>query len=405
MRRWVVIIIVLGAVGLIALLAILGSKKKAYEVETKKVERTDITQVVTADGKIVPKKEVKISAKIYGEIKSIPVKEGDRVKKGDILVILDKTLFASAYEQAKAAVGTAQANLELARANHKQAKNTLERTKQLFEKGLVSDVELETAQTAFDVASAQLEAAKRALEQAQAALSSAKVELDKTELRSPMDGVVIQILKKEGEIALGSQLTEDVILKVADISEMHVSADVDETEVVWVKVGQTARIKVDALPNEVFLGKVIEIAHSAKIKQQISTSSAEEGADYEVKIKVEDGKIELLRPDMSATADIETETHKDVLAIPIGCLTARPDEKTGELKEVVFLFDNGIAKKVEVKSGISSDVMVELSSNSIKEGDEVICSPFDLVNQKLEDQDLVKLKKKKAPKKASSSGK
>lgn len=404
MKRWIIVIIVLVVIALIVLCSVSSSKKKAYEVETKKVERTDITQVVSADGKVVPKKEVKISARIYGEIKSIPVEEGDRVKKGDILVVLDKTLFASAHEQAKAAVGTAKANLELARANHKQATNTFERTKQLFDKGLVSDFELETSETAFEVASAQLEAAKRAVEQAQAALNAAKDELDKTELRSPMDGVVIQILKKAGEIALGSQFTEDVILKVADVSAMHVSSEVDETEIVWVKVGQTAKIKVDALPNDEFVGKVVEIAHSAKVKQQLTTTT-EEGADYEVKIEIQSGKVELLRPDMSATADIETETHTGVLAIPIGCLTARSDEKTGELKEVVFLFDNGTAKKIEVKSSISSDIMVEISSDAIKEGNEVICAPFDLVNQKLEDKDEVKLKQKRKPEKAAGSGK
>jgi len=391
MKRWVIVLVVAVLVVAVVWYVVAKSKHKGYEVKLKEVERADVTQVVTANGDIVPKKEVKVSARIYGEIKEIPVEEGDRVKEGDVLVVLDQTRFAAAYEQAKAAVGSAKANLELARANYKQAKSTLERMNKLSAKGLVSESELEAAQTAFDVAQAQVEAAKRAVEQAEAALGAAKDELDRTVIKSPMDGVVIQVLKEPGEIALGSQLTEDVIMKVADMSSMRMSAEVDETEIVWVKVGQTALVEVDALPNEEFVGKVVEIAHSAKIKQTLSTE--EEGADYEVKIEITDGPTERLRPDMSATADIETETHTGVLAIPIGCLTARADEKTGEIKEVVFKYDDGTAKMVEVESSISSDVLVEIAGN-ISEGDEIICAPFELVNQKLEDGDLVRPKRK-----------
>ena len=399
MKRWVAVLAVV-LVGLLVWYVAAKSGEKVYLVKLKKVVRTDITQLVTADGKIVPKKEVKISARIYGEIKEIPVKEGDVVKKGDVLVVLDQSRFASAYEQAKAALGSAKANLELARANYKQAQNAYERTKKLFEKGLVSESEWENVQTALEVAKAQLDAAGKAVEQAEATLRAAKDELDKTVIRSPMDGVVIQVLKEPGEIALGSQLTEDIIMKVADMSSMRMSAEVDETEIVWVKLGQTARIKVDALPNEKFAGRVVEISHSAKVKQ-IPTQE-EEGADYEVKIEITEGPVERLRPDMSATADIETETHTNVLAIPIGCLTARPDEKTGETKEVVFVYRDGVAKMVEVKSGLSSELLVEIEGD-IAEGDEIICAPFELVNQKLEDGDRVKPKKEKAEKSSGES--
>lgn len=384
----------------------LTSGKKAIEVQTEKVFRDDVTQTVTGNGKIYPVTEVNISARVAGEILEIRAEEGDSVKAGQVLVRLDN-------QQYKAMLDRQKSNILGARAAVKLAKNALKRAKELYQQNLISLAELENAQAQYDQAVSQLQ-------QAEAGLKEAEDALQKTILKSPMDGIVIRKNKEKGEIALGSQFQEDVILVIADLSEMEARVEVNENDIINVSLGDTAEVEIDAFPDTTFKGIVYEIANSAKTK---GVGTIEEVTNYEVKIRLLE-KLPSFRPGMSATADIATETHKNVLNIPIQSLTARereklerrsgvestPAERAGEaenrspkkrkkkkeddLVEVVFVVEDGIARMRPVKVGISDENYYEVLEG-VKEGEEVITGPFKVLSRTLKDGDPVEVKNKK----------
>lgn len=400
-----IIVIVIGAI----IFANLSSKDKAIAVQTEKAFVDDITQTVTGNGKIYPVTEVNISAKVAGEILEITADEGDSVKAGQLLVRLDSKQYVAMRDRQKS-------NILGARADVKLQKSKLDRTRELFRKNLIPKSELEMAE-------AQYEKAISYLQQAEASLKEAQDAVDKTILRSPMDGVVIKKNKEVGEIALGSQFQEDVILVIADLSQMEARVEVNENDIVNVSVGDTCAIEIDAFPDTSFQGIVHEISNSAKTK---AAGTIEEVTNYEVKILLTD-KLPDFRPGMSATADIATQTHKNVLNIPIQCLTARerkklkkkakiettPAERESEqennspkkrkmknekkLVEVVFVVEDGVAKMRPVKVGISDENYYEVLEG-LKEGEEVITGPFKVVSRTLKDGDRVKVENKKSRK-------
>lgn len=405
------LIIGIGVVAIIGIFIVMNlkkSKSSKIAVQVEKAKRGNITQVVSASGKIQPEVEVKISANISAEIIGLYVAEGDTVQKGQLLVRLDSTKYRAAVERARSNRKSGEANLL-------KAKSDYRRTSDLFNQKLTSQADLETAE-------ANLKLAESQLEQAEADLKQALDDLTKTKLYSPLDGTVTQINKEVGEIALGSMFQADVILVVSDLSRMEVISEVDENDVVLVSMGDTAHIEVDAIPDTAFTGVVREIAHSATTRGR---GTQEEITNFEVKIAILD-KEEKLRPGMSATVDIETETHFNVLKIPIQSVTARDQSEVNrvsnnaakqrsphkaraekssasddesqasvreELVEVVFVVNDQVAKIVPIKTGISSDLEIEVLSG-LEEGQEVVIGSYRALSKTLKDGSVVKITQK-----------
>lgn len=407
------VIVVVGVVVIIAAFIVFNLKKgKGGEipVQVEKVKRGDITQVVSASGKVQPEVEVKISANISAEIIGLYVKEGDEVQRGRLLVRLDSTKYRAAVERAKSNKKSAEANLLKANSDYK-------RSSDLYRQKLTSQADLESAEANRKLAESQLE-------QAEADLKQALDDLSKTKLYSPLNGTVTQVNKEVGEIALGSMFQADVILVVSDLTRMEVISEVDENDVVLVTDGDTTEIEVDALPDTTFMGVVSEIAHSATTRGR---GTQEEITNFEVKIAILD-KEEKLRPGMSATVDIRTETHYGVVNVPIQAVTARDrseinnspgaaandnpgktagDERSSdtgeigknsdreELVEVVFVVKDGIAKMVPVKMGISSDTDLEIIGG-LEEGQEVVTGSYRALTKTLKNGSTVKITQKPA---------
>jgi HlyD family secretion protein len=418
------------AVVVIAVFVFINLKKargNVIEVQTEGAKRGDITQLVSGSGKIQPEKEVKISAFVSAEIKRLHVKEGDAVTTGQLLVELDRTRYEAAFERAKSDLKSAQATL-------KKAKSELSRAKDLFAEKLFSEAELITVEANYDLA-------ESAIEQAEAMLKQARDDLDKTRLVSPIAGTVAKLDKEEGEIALGSMFQADVIMTVADLNRMEMVAEIDENDVVLVSLGDSAAIEVDALPDEKFHGIVSEIAHTATTRGR---GTQEEVTNFDVKIRVLDN-VEKLRPGMSATVDIQTETHKDVLYVPIQAITMRepsdttstvgefskktwrrkkgstrdaneelwggdrrngaedaPEKKTADsekekLIQVVFAVDNGKSRMIPVDTGISSEKNVEIT-NGLVGDEEIIVGSFRALTNLLKDGSKIKINNKKEKK-------
>lgn len=376
---------------IIAVMVVVNLKKsrgKTVEVNVTKVERGDLTKTVSGSGYIQPELDVQISARISAEIMAIDVEEGDVVEKGQLLVELDSQVYEAMKEKSESTVMSAQATLKRAEADYR-------RTKGLFEQNLASQAELDAREADKLLADSQLR-------QAQASLREAQDNLDKTRLMAPINGVVTKLNKEEGEIAVGSQFQADPIMTVSDLSRMEVLAEIDENDVVLVSEKDTTKIEVDAIPDTVLDGRVSEIAHEATTRGR---GTQEQVTNFEVKIAVL-SKIEKLRPGMSCTVDINTETHKDVLFVPIQCVTMRDmksdstktdkapaNEKEKDNREqVVFVVDNGIAKMVLVKTGISDDANIEITSG-LEEGQQVVSGSYKAISRELKDDAKVKIKK------------
>jgi len=382
--------IFIGALVVLLIIVVANLKKssgQSIKVQTDKVTQGNITASVSGSAKIQPEVQVKISANVSGQIVKLGVEEGDYVKKGQFLVQLDPTYYKAAVEQTAS-------SLKYAKAGFEKTKNEYERSKKLFADNLISKAELDIAKSTYQQAKAQVE-------QYDAALKQAKDNLSKTTIYSPMDGTVSQLNKKVGEMAMGSQFTLDVIMVVADLTKMLAETEIDENDVVSVSIGDTAKITVDAFSDTTFRGVVKEIANTGMTKGQ---GTQEEVTNFLVKVSMLD-KPKGLRPAMSATVDILTETHKNVLKIPIQCVTVRTpiksiEKKTSEAKtsseekkstenkkskkeekpiRVVFVVKDGIAHQVPVKTGISSDTEWEIVKG-LKEGDEVVSGSYKVLS-------------------------
>lgn len=392
---WTIVALIVFGVGGVIVKSALAEKKVA--VYTRAVERKTITQAVTASGKVQPVVKVEISAYVSAEIIRLSVQEGQAVKQGDLLVELDSMRYRATRDGYGAAVTAAQSQGKLAQINWEQAKRDFERVQSLHQQGLASKADVEAAKTKLEAQSSVVRAAQDDVQRASAQLRLAGDDVSKTVLRSPIDGVVIALNKEAGEMVVGSGFTRDVIMTVADLSTMEVRVEVDENDVPHVKVGQKANITVDAFPKEKFEGEVTSIANSAKVK---GAGTQEEITNFEVAIRLVK-PARPLRPGMSATAEIVTEVKKDVLAVPIQCLTMRDPEaapktpvslmRSDKLKEVVFSVVDGRASLVVVKTGISSDFDYEVEG-PIEPGLPLVCGPFKALNKELESGLLLDVK-------------
>src|SRR5216117_2084198 len=320
-----------GAVVLIAALVVISAgarRDRGAEVRFEKASRRDLVAAVTASGKIQPKKKVDISADITGRITRIAVREGDLVTKGQFLLQIDPTIYQANLQQAEATLASSQAAAVQAKANRDQAERALGRTKELHTQNpnLVSQEQLEQAQTAFDIAEANLTAAQHQVDQARAAVRSASDNLRKTTLLAPMAGRVTRLSVEEGEVAVPGTFSKDVglLLTVSDLSVIQVKVNVDETDVVRLHLGDSVEVTIDAFPDTTFMGRVTKVSNSAILTaaSAVGGAQSDRAVDYEVEITLSNPPAEV-RPDLSATARIVTDTRKQALAIPIIALTVR----------------------------------------------------------------------------------
>jgi len=440
MKKWKKIALIAG--GAVVLLAIVGfsvqqSRKGVVPVQTGKVVKEDLTAVVTASGEIKPKVYVNIGANAFGKITHLYVKEGDRVKKGEMLATIEnvqpeadvnatKAALNSAqtdYVAAQAAVNTGVAELHQAEAEYERAQLDYNRNKSLYDQQLIAKSDYDTKKAAYDTAAAQLNQAKAKLAQARAQQDSANMRikqnaanltrvtdvLSKTEYTAPFDGVITNLPVREGEtVVIGIQNAPgSTLMTIADTSVITAEVKVDETDIVNVKLGQPAEVTIDAIPKQKFKGTVTEIGNNAIIRSTgvstaQSTSSSQEAKDFKVVVTIQDPPDNLL-PGLSTTARVTTATRNGVLAIPIQALTVRQradletdkdkkkdkvvqastqDDKTktkGDPKEeiqgVFVLKNKKDAVFVPITTGIAGTTDIEVTSG-LQEGDEIVTGSY-----------------------------
>ena len=407
----VIIIIVVFVIGN------LSKSEKATEVTAEEAVSGTIVEKVAGSGRVQPETEVNISAYVSAQITNLGVKEGDFVTEGQFLVQLDKTKYAAAVEQHNANLKSSMANAELSNARMLKTKNDYERMKKLFDAKLASEAEFQTYEADYLVAKAQYESNLEQISQVQALLDQAKDDLSKTTILAPMTGTISMLNSEVGEVVLGTGFSQGtVIMTVADLTKMEVLCEIDENDVVNVKVGDEADIEIDAFPDTVFTGKVTEIAHSALTRGR---GTQEEVTNFEVKVAIMD-KISSSRPGMSASVEIKTRTKDNIVKVPIQAVTARLpseleeqrkagiEERTGnggngenikknekeEPVEVVFIIKDGKTEAREVTTGISDDTHIEILSG-INEGEDVVTGSYKILSKSLKHGELVRIQEEK----------
>lgn len=424
-----VVLFGLGAV-LAKSLGWLGGSAEGKEVETEKAELRTITQMVSASGKIQPEVEVILRPEVSGEIIELPVKEGDYVRKGDLLVRIKPDIYQARINEINATLLTQKARVEEARANLIEAESRFQQQSTLYEKDLSSQAEYVQAKSNFDAQQANFNAAKYQLQSFEAQLDQAKEELEKTIIRSPRDGTISKLAVEEGERVLGqTQMTGTELMRIADMDNMEVQVQVNENDIVTVSPSDTTDIEADAYPDRLFKGVVTEIANSAEITGE---GTNEQVTNYEVKIRIttphnldmsgaelermasaENPETEFspdFKPGMSATVDIRTETAVNVVSIPIQAVTVRdfakdkPDTLEEEssnagteslspgedLRKVVFTVEEGRAVRKEVETGISDNTHIQILSG-ITADEEVVIGSYRVLSRELEDGDKIRV--------------
>jgi HlyD family secretion protein len=408
-------IIVLSIIGvLILIIAGLvifgGNKEDIILVQTEKAAKRTVTQVVSATGKIQPEFKVVITPEVSGEIVSLPVKEGDRVSKGTLLLKIKQDTYLAQRERVSANLASARANLSIQKIQLNKIEADYNRVRELYGKGLSSDAELEAMRAQYETTKAQINSAEASVQQTEASLKEASEQLAKTTILSPMDGIVSQLNVKTGERVLGTGFTQGSnLMTVADLIKMEVVVEVDENDVVLISPGDTAKIDVDAYPDKKFTGIVYEIGNTAKAK---GLGTQEEVVNFEVKIRILNSEV-ALKPGMSANADIQTETRLNVVTVPIQSVTTRmpkqdfankgenPSEeeavgsnqapkKNEKPSEGVFIVQDGKAKFLKVKTGISDDTYIEISEG-LKGNEEVVSGSYRAISRELQEDSKVRV--------------
>ncbi len=399
MSRRSKVLVGVGAVVLIGGLVLISAaarRDRGVEVRFEKVARRDLVAAVTASGKIQPRKKVDVSSDIQGRITKIAVREGDWVKEGQFLLQIDPTVYEANLARARAAFSTAGAGAVQAKANRDQAARALQRTKELRDQNpnLISAEQLEQAQTAFDVAEANLNSARHQVDQARAAVQEARDNLRKTRLIAPMSGRVTRLTVEEGEVAVPSIYSKEtgLLLTISDLSVIQAKVQVDETDVVRLQLGDSVEVSIDAFPDTTFTGRVTKVSNSS-VRSAVTTATGqnERAVDYEVEVTLDHPPADV-RPDLSATARIVTDTRKQALSIPIIALTVREhtpvsteyrpvDTTTARKKkeaEGVFVVDKSVATFRPIKVGIAGDEYFEVL-DGLKEGETIVAGPYQAI--------------------------
>ncbi|MCX6256804.1 MAG: efflux RND transporter periplasmic adaptor subunit [Bacteroidia bacterium] len=431
-----------GAAIILIIFAVIGKSAgwlgntERIKVSTEKPANRTITEIITANGKIQPETEVKISPDVSGEIVELNVKEGDEVKAGQLLIKINPDIYLSNLDRMVATVNSSKANLANAQAHllqveaqMKQAELSYNRNKTLHDKGAISDADFENSQSAFETAKAELAATKEninsmnyGVKSAEASLKEANENLMKTTIYAPVNGTISKLNVEKGERVVGTaQMPGTELLRIANLNLMEVKVEVNENDIVHVKLGDTALIEVDAYLSKKFRGIVTEIANSANT----TGVAADQVTSFDVKILLLQDSYKYLipkdnpnyypfRPGMSASVDIQTETLVDVLSVPIQAVTTRTDStklimnnkkedqsdkggspfdektdkaekaKTDSVKEIVFILKDGKATIRQVKTGIQDNNYIRIISG-LTEKDEVITAPYTAVSKKLKE--------------------
>ncbi len=392
--------IIISAVVLIVILIIAGRSRsgKGLSVIVENPIVKNITEIIPANGKIQPVTEVKISPDVSGEIITLNVEEGDPVKAGQVLLQIKQDQYISARDRMKAALNQAKAQLAQQEAQYEQVKLSYQRNLSLHQQGAISEAEFEASSSEYAIAEEQLNAARFHVESSQAGLAEAEESLTKTTISSPMNGIVSKLDVERGERVVGtSQMAGTEMLRIANFKEMEVLVDVNENDIVRIRQLDTALVEVDAYPGRQFTGVVTQIANSAK---NIG-SSLEQVTNFEVKVfilpesysdLVSQGFATPFRPGMSASVSIQTETRRNVVAIPIQCITTRtellPDSVRvqlgpNELVEQVFVLrEDNTVEAVSVKSGLQDHMHIEIIQGLTVE-DQVVTGPYSAISRTL----------------------
>lgn len=396
------------AVIVLILFAISGKKQGWFgkaltvKVAVEKIEKRTIIETITANGKIQPEKEVKLTPDVSGEIVELTVKEGDNVEKGQLLLRIKPDVYISQRDRSLASISSARARLAQSEAQFVQAELAFNRSKQLYDEQTISKSEFEQAQASYTVAKSEVDAAKFAVVSSEAALKEANENLTKTSIYAPMTGTVSMLLVELGERVAGTNLMAGTeMLRVADLSRMEAQVEVNENDIVRVSLGDTAMIEVDAYLDRKFKGIVTEIANSAKT----TGVSADQVTNFDVKILIlpesyrdmeEQGKNPF-RPGMSATVDIQTELKPGILTVPIQSVTTRNDTtkiavapNEDDIRTLVFITDGKYAFARDVKTGIQDNSYIEILSG-VNADEQVISAPFSAISKKLSDSTLVEI--------------
>lgn len=415
--------LIIVSVLVVAMLALLVVGKNAgwfgnedlKEVETKELIKIDITEKVSATGKIQPEVEVKLSSEVSGEIIELPVVEGQQVKKGDLLVKINPDIYQSNLNRSQATLQNVRSGLDQATATLKEAEANYNRNKQLFEKGIISKADWDRAVSAYEVAQASKQSAYYNVQSASATVNEAMDNLNRTTIYAPMSGTISKLDVELGERVVGTQqMAGTEILRVANLNNMEVEVDVNENDIVKVQIGDSAIVEVDAYLKKEFMGLVTEIANSAD-----GVLTADQVTNFKVKVRIlEESYKDLIedkpesyspfRPGMTATVDIITDKRESTLGIPISAVVIKTDttckksykkkeetESTEKEKyECVFVKVGDEAKLRVIETGIQDDTNIEVISG-LEENDEIITGPYNMVSRTLDNCDKVKTKSSK----------
>jgi HlyD family secretion protein len=436
-KTWKLIIGILGGIVILGIIiAIFAGGKKQKSVDTDTVVRRSLVETVSASGKLQPETEVKIQSEVSGQIVELPVKEGDIVEKGQLLVRINPDLYTSAYNRADAAFNSAKSNLASAKARLVQSQAQFKaqelnfnRQKKLFEEKAISQADFDNATSQYETAKAEVTAsiesingAEFSIESALASRNEASDNLKRTTILAPMKGTVTALTKEIGETVLGNNMMSgDVIMKISALNSMEVNVEVNESDIVRVNVGDTAIVEVDAFTDEKFKGIVTEIGNTA-LNTLASAVSSSEVTNFSVKIRIlqesyqhlcegQDEGYSPFKPGMSATVEVETERKQDILTVPIKAVTSREDTTAKKLVEVgdeevkspkdanqekrdpfivVFVMNaNSEAEIRVVKTGIQDDEFIHIIEG-LNEGETVITGPYEEVSKKLVTKEKVK---------------
>jgi HlyD family secretion protein len=421
--------VAVAVIGGIVAANVIREKRGRVEVQIGKVDKRDLVQVVTASGEVRPRRYVNVGANVSGRIVDLAVQEGDTVKKGQVLARIESERYEAGLRQAEAGVAAARADLQRAEADVEGARLAYDRAKQMQKDRLISAQDYDQAEAEFKMKTANVEAARRRVAQLQAQVDSTRDDLDKTTVYSPMDGVVTSLPKEQGEMVIGAlSFSPTTIMTVADLSIMEAEVMVDETDIRDLKVGQKAKISVDALEGVDIEGTVTEIGASAIVRgtsttQAQTTLGANTGnqpKDFKVTITI-DNPPPTLRPGLNATADITTATRDGVLAVPVQAVVVREVDKEGKVieagaaaagpasgnsspesaaprekgeeKDGVFVVKDEKAIFTPVKTGIMGATDVEITEG-LKEGEEIVTGSYRTLRT-LENDARIKVEKKK----------
>lgn len=399
----------------------IGNHDEGKEVETAIVKEITLVETVSATGKVQPEIEVKISSEVSGEIIELPVKEGQAIKKGDLMVRINPDIYESSVTRSAASLSTAKAGLNQTEAQLKEAKANYERNKRLFDKGVISKSEWDKITSAYEVAVASKQSAYFNVASANATVTEAKDNLNRTTIYAPVDGTISKLDAELGERVVGTQqMAGTEIMRVANLNNMEVEVDVNENDIVKIEIGDEAKIEVDAYLKREFKGIVTSISNSAS-----SALTADQVTNFKVKVRIVKESYEDMtkgkpanyspfRPGMTATVDIITESKANILAVPISAVVVKSDttavkkdiikeleEKEKEVKtgvtekkhECVFVKSGDKAVLRVITTGIQDDTNIEVIKG-LKKGDEVITGPYNLVSKELNPNDKVKTKPK-----------